>query len=135
MHFGAGDVIQQKVAVGNGAGIATGFGFAHDERDLETETPGAKRGGAGVIGLESAGRDDAGGVLAEGVGEEKLEFADFVAGLEEAGEIVAPEENILADLGGEAGEFMDRRGEMGEVKARRGRHTERGWGEKLKAES
>lgn len=70
---------------------------------------------AGMVGLDAADGDEGRGVLGEGVGDEVLEFAGFVAAVGEGGvEVFAFGVDGGVQIGGGVGEGVDGGGAEGE---------------------
>ena len=112
--LGAQHAIQQEIAVVGGRPHTL-----HRDDGLETETGGHRRDGAAAIRLERADGDERVGVLVESVRHQELEFADLVAGLEQAREVVTLHVELDAQPPRDTLELHDGRGRQGQLDARR----------------
>ena len=106
---GAGDVVEQQVALQLGGGVAAG----QHEVDVEAE-PGAGGGRlAAVVGLYPRAPHDQVGALVERLAEQEFVVARLVAAECEAGAVVALDEHARpAEVGREPRHFLQRGGQM-----------------------
>ena len=109
-HLRAEQPAEEKIAV-----VGRGRGARHHQHRAQAEPRGHRGHCPAAVRLERAARDQGVGALLQRLADQELELAHLVAGLEQAGQVVALDVQLHSETAGEAIELEDRGGREGQL--------------------